>query len=962
MATDPTSTELSALDEPRTWSRGSFVAMVVGFVAYALLTVWLWRDAAVPGPVIPATAVAHAVAMFAITGVTALVLLWYARSSGRRGYLILGCSYLYVCGVMAVFPLFFPNGLLIADPPSPLLGGTQSAIWLFWAWHVVFLVGLVAGALVLTADRLSYRQAGLGSALGWSLAAVVLLLAGTVLYVSVGHDLLPVLTTPVGITGLDYVIANSYLGFAVLGTVLVVWAARTGSVMGRWLIVLMVLLLGEGIVQLPAERYSVGWYWSRVFGFVVSAVLLVVLISALAKRLTEAERARTRATIDSLLDPHMLMEAVRDTSGIIVDFVCTDANSAACAFAGRQYQDFIGARMLDVVPGPIGADLLRVCRRVVETGAPTVLDDLPYTHEPLGGVQRYFDVRANRIGDGLAYTWRDVTARHEAELLLAASQEQYRLLAENASDIVFRGDNEAVVQWISPSVTSVLGWVQEDMVGHPIGEFVHPDDVLGTRTASENLKPGAGGAGYEARLRTRDGGYLWMAVNARPLVDAVGVVIGRVGTARDVQAEMGARQALAASEQRYRLLAQNATDAVFLVDSTGAITWLSPAVRRVLGYQSEELVGTMTANLVHPEDLSVLSSMVTKVAHGQEGVHWQVRMRTREGEYRWMSAVSGLMIDTDGVVVGRVTSVRDVHEQVLGREALARSEEMFRLAMEGAPEGMAVLGLHLAYGQVNPALCAMLGRDEAWMLSHGLRDVLAPESLEADLAARDRLLAGEAEFDMHEGRMITATGAPLWVQHSIALVRDEHRMPLFYVSQYQDITDARAAKADLEYRAQHDALTGLINREQLQRRIADVLTRVPRRAGVPALLFCDLDHFKWINDQHGHAAGDHVLRVTADRISAALRDTDEVARLGGDEFVAVLPEAFDLDAAEHVAQQVRSAVAQPIPVGGEQIVITMSIGVALATPGIEAGRLLHNADAALYEAKNSGRDQVATFS
>jgi len=424
---------------------------------------------------------------------------------------------------------------------------------------------------------------------------------------------------------------------------------------------------------------------------------------------------------------------------------------------------------------------------------------------------------------------------------------------------------------------------------------------------------------------------------------------------------VSARQSLAASEAQYRLLAQNATDTVFLLNSIGAVDWVSPAVRRVLGYQPEELVGTMTVDLVHPEDLSVLSSMATKVAHGQEGVPWQVRMRTREGEYRWMSAMSGPMLDTEGAVTGRITTVRDVHELVLGQEALARSEETFRLAMEGAPEGMAVLGLHQAFRQVNPALCAMLGRDEEWMLSHGIRDVLDPESLEADLAARDRLLAGEAKFEIHEVRMITATGAPLWVQHSIALVRDEHRMPLFYVSQYQDVTDARAAKADLEYRSQHDTLTGLINREQLQRRIADVLTRVPRRAGVPALLFCDLDHFKWINDQHGHAAGDHVLRVTADRITSTLRDTDEVARLGGDEFVAVLPEAFDLDAAERVAQKVRTAVAQPIPIGGEQIVITVSIGVALATPGIEARRLLHNADDALYEAKNSGRDRVETF-
>ena len=127
-------------------------------------------------------------------------------------------------------------------------------------------------------------------------------------------------------------------------------------------------------------------------------------------------------------------------------------------------------------------------------------------------------------------------------------------------------------------------------------------------------------------------------------------------------------------------------------------------------------------------------------------------------------------------------------------------------------------------------------------------------------------------------------------------------------------------------------------------------------------MFCDLDYFKTVNDSYGHAGGDDVLRVTAERMASALREGDEVARLGGDEFVIVLTDVHDLSAAVAVAQKVRDAVAEPLPVEAEQVSITLSIGVALATPGIEAYRLLRNADAALYEAKNSGRDRIAVFS
>ncbi|MEI6622417.1 MAG: diguanylate cyclase, partial [Actinomycetes bacterium] len=381
----------------------------------------------------------------------------------------------------------------------------------------------------------------------------------------------------------------------------------------------------------------------------------------------------------------------------------------------------------------------------------------------------------------------------------------------------------------------------------------------------------------------------------------------------------------------------------------------------VLGWVPDELVGKPAIDLVHPEDLPALAQWRTTVFAGTTVPPFELRVRKSDGDFRWMSLHTRPITDAGGSVSGAVVALRDVHEQVIARENLARSEATLRLAMAGAPQGIAVVGLHQAYLKVNAALCMMLGWDEAWLLSHTVRDVLAPESLEADLAIRDRLLRGEAELDTHEARMLTASGDGMWVQHSLALVRDEHNMPLFYVSQYQDITGARAAKQELQYRAEHDALTGLINRGQLQEHLTGVLGRQPRAAGVPGVLFCDLDFFKNINDTYGHASGDYVLRVVAGRIGAALREGDEVARLGGDEFVVVLPEVTDIPAAILVAEKVRAAVAQPLPIGMDQVTLTLSIGIALATPGIEARRLLRNADSALYEAKNTGRDRIAVF-
>ncbi|MEI6623692.1 MAG: PAS domain S-box protein [Actinomycetes bacterium] len=471
------------------------------------------------------------------------------------------------------------------------------------------------------------------------------------------------------------------------------------------------------------------------------------------------------------------------------------------------------------------------------------------------------------------------------------------------------------------------------------------------------------GVPYELELEMvrPDGTHGWMLARGEVLRDFDNVVVGLQGVAMDITERKDAADALAAAQQQYRLIAENATDAVLLIDVQGLFTWASPATERVLGYGQKDLVGTPSFDLVQFEDRPILQSAWERNRRGEMGVEIEERARVATGEYRWMSRLSSPVLDAEGAIAGFIATLRDIHDQVLVRQALARSEETLRLAMEGSAQGMAVVGLHGRFLRVNAALCQMVGRDSHWLAEHTEDDLMHPDDVERDEAVRDRLLAGDGDHDVREGRLVTAGGQELWIQHSLSLVRDEHAMPLFYVSQYQDITEARATRTDLQYRAEHDMLTGLINREHLQTRMATLLDYEPRRAGVPAVLFCDLDHFKDINDGHGHAAGDHVLREVAKRIASVLRETDEVARLGGDEFVVVLPGVFGDAAARDVAEQIRAAVAQPLPVGDKRLIITLSVGVALARPGIEAHRLLRDADFALYQAKNGGRNQVRTF-
>jgi PAS domain S-box-containing protein len=281
----------------------------------------------------------------------------------------------------------------------------------------------------------------------------------------------------------------------------------------------------DGSFRLTATRFE--------DGLLVSASDITDLIRA--RQEAEADRAALRATADSLLDPHVRLDSVRDDSGQIVDFVYVDANPAACAYNRLDYQDLVGARLLDLQAGSTGTGLLDQYAHVVETGEPLVLDDIVYAQELRGGQERHYDVRAMRVGDGLSYTWRDVTERHAAGRWLAESEEQYRFLAENASDVVMRLSPDRRFEWVSGSIGDVLGWATTDLLGHVIDEFIHPEGLALFRQAVAATGPESA-ASMDFRFRRSDGGYRWVACRTRLKLDEDGTPVALVGGLVDIDA------------------------------------------------------------------------------------------------------------------------------------------------------------------------------------------------------------------------------------------------------------------------------------------------------------------------------------------------------------------------------------------------------------------------------------------
>jgi diguanylate cyclase (GGDEF)-like protein len=301
------------LDEPSAVSRGAAVAGIglsVVFLLGALVVARLPRD-----PVIemPSVVLAHSLSMAIVGIVTAILLYAHATRSQNPGYLVLAGTFVTAVILVAALPLAFPGGLTISDegPPERLAGGLQSSISLFYGWHLVLYLGLPVSALALLWATTRPRRPLRRWTIGGSIAIAVLLGLSGAAWALLAPDSLPVFIGPDGITALAATMDWVLLGIAIVGLLVIVAVTRERNAISRWITAAAVLSLGEAIVNVGVERYSIGWYFTRTFGLLATSSLLVALVWEMARvdrtTLTVASRdgltnTRSRASFEKDLD------------------------------------------------------------------------------------------------------------------------------------------------------------------------------------------------------------------------------------------------------------------------------------------------------------------------------------------------------------------------------------------------------------------------------------------------------------------------------------------------------------------------------------------------------------------------------------------------------------------------------------------------------------------------------------
>ena len=304
----------------------------------------------------------------------------------------------------------------------------------------------------------------------------------------------------------------------------------------------------------------------------------------------------------------------------------------------------------------------------------------------------------------------------------------------------------------------------------------------------------------------------------------------------------------------------------------------------------------------------------------------------------------------------------EVEQRQRSEAALRESEERFRGIFESASTGIAFANARGRILQSNAAFQAQLGYSAEALRSMDFPSLTHPEDAPREMELFRDVESGRRDSYRLEKRFRAAGGRHAWIDSTVSAIRVGDSRPQHYVVVCTDIEARKNAEAHIRYLAQSDALTGLPNRSMLASRLEEVLAEARTSRQPFAVMFIDIDRFKNINDSLGHGTGDTLLQEMARRLGMCVRGSDTLARHGGDEFVVVLPRVQDTAQVSQVATKMLAMIEQPLTIDQHLLSVTCSIGIALYPgDGEDAESLMKNADAAMYVAKNSGRNSFQFF-
>jgi diguanylate cyclase (GGDEF)-like protein/PAS domain S-box-containing protein len=536
------------------------------------------------------------------------------------------------------------------------------------------------------------------------------------------------------------------------------------------------------------------------------------------------------------------------------------------------------------------------------------------------------------------------------EQALAASERFVRAITDNVPVRLMYLDRDRCFQFVNQSVCDRLGKTRNDLMGHaakdvlpsaagPLFEGMIEAAFAGRPQRFEhNDQPG----GQNRRVET------YLTPDLGPDGEVRGIFVNGVDITHLKEVERALRDLTDVIDHTPDFVAQT--------NWRGEMLYINAAARRALGYSaSQSLEGKVFSEFYPPPVNRRFADEILPAVKRHGSWIGETEVILKGGRIVPVSHVVIAHRDAKGRVARYSSLMRDISEDVGARRDLARQTATLNAVIECIPAMVAVWDLDMRYRMVNKAYVRWIGRRRRELAGARIEDILGEAEYRRSLPWAQRALAGETvtyekEYAGAEGsKHLSFTYIPLHL-------RDGNVGGVVGVA--QDVTHHREENVRLMLLSERDPLTGLLNRAGFEKYLSNK-TEFGDGASL-AVLYIDLDHFKPINDKHGHATGDEVLREFASRLQGLVRPTDAVARLGGDEFGVVLAGVREPEHAAQVAQKVVAMARQPIAVGDLALAIGASVGVAFDADADGGWKgLVARADVMAYQAKANGRNQAA---
>jgi len=556
-------------------------------------------------------------------------------------------------------------------------------------------------------------------------------------------------------------------------------------------------------------------------------------------------------------------------------------------------------------------------------------------------------------------SFMDITERKQAEQALAKSAERYRMMVEEMEDTYLETGLDGSFTFVNDAMCRALRYSQEELTGMNYRVVVAEEDANAMYSDFHTVyQTGKPLKGLSYHLLRKDGTTEIAELSVRARRNQEGQIIGFCAVGRDITERMRMEETLRRSEERFRTIMDETHDDYFEVDLGGHYTFVNDAFCRSVAYTPEELIGMNHKVTTAPEDHKRIYEAFNQVYVTGHPIRALTFKFIRKDSSDGVGELSAFPLCSEkGEVVGFRGVSHDVTERVRMEEALKQSEERYRTILAEIEEGYYEVDLAGNIKFVNRAACRQFGYTEQELIGSNYRVYVPKEDVKGVYRAWNKVYKTGQPLKSYPFATVRKDGTQIFVENSVSPLRDKSGKIMGFRAVSRDVTQRKQFEQKLTDMATHDSLTGLPNRSLLSDRLTIGLALSRRSGNRLAVLMLDLDKFKVINDTMGHSVGDELLKAVAERLTSVTRKSDTISRIGGDEFVLVLPQISGPNDAAKLAQRILDMFQEPLVFDGHRLKITMSIGIAVyPDDGKEIEVLLKNADNAMYQAKDNGRD------